>query len=97
MSDQVVKIVHTPANAGVSVKLHRSVQGTSLEVDVTRLKAENESYDFVALEAARLMAVAYHEAARLAVASGLTLGKEQGSAPAPRATVAAGEARRQIE
>ena len=76
MEQNVVHVVLTPTHAGVSVKLTRSVQGVSLEVDVNRLMEDGESYDEVAKDAARIAGLAYDEARAEAAALGLTIGKD---------------------
>lgn len=73
---QVIEVRTVPSHAGVSVKLTRSVQGVSLEVDVNRLREAGEDYDAVARDAARLAELAYREGQEAATRLGLVLGKE---------------------
>lgn len=60
----------------VDVKVTKSTQGVSLEVDVKRPREPGESYEEAAAAAARVAALAYEAAEREIRRLGLTPGKE---------------------
>lgn len=86
--DQLVHIYRNPEWAGVSVKVHHSTTGVSLEVDVKRgllpTDPEERARELAAYESARQHAVAmmvatYTDAESALKELGLTLGKAQGA------------------
>jgi hypothetical protein len=68
----------TPALGAIDVKVARSTQGVSLEVDVKRPREPGETYEEAADESARLAARAYRRAAQeLEATTGLVPGRDQ--------------------
>jgi hypothetical protein len=68
--------VYTPGLGAVDVKVTKSTQGVSLEVDCTRSREPGESWHDAAAASARLVAEAYSAAVEEIAAIGLVPGKE---------------------
>lgn len=73
---QEIVHVHTPGLGAVDVKVTKSTQGVSLEVDCKRPREPDESWDAAAAASARLVAAAYAAALEEIAAIGLVPGKD---------------------
>lgn len=72
-----VRVVHSPSRAGVSVRIARGVQGTAVEVEVTRPLGEGESYDACREHAVASAVLAYDDAVTKLARLGVTPGKDR--------------------
>lgn len=75
--DQIVHVYRNPEWAGISVKVHHSTTGVSLEVDVKRGLLPDETYEQARANAVAMMVATYTDAERALGELGLTLGKAQ--------------------
>lgn len=74
---QEVMHLHQPSLGGVDVKVTKSTQGVSLEVDVKRGREPDESYDEASGQSARLAALSYERAEKALAQIGLVPGKDR--------------------